>query len=144
ASRGPWGQTPIPRGQTPFHARVARRSLAGPRQWGLTPVLAVFRSRPARDLDSSVLSWSCDREGRALAPELHVDGIEGALLRDLDQRLARELEAREEAHHQQRHAPLRLEELRELDEGAGREASEDAAHVSAHRELLPGDAVVLR
>src|SRR5215831_6178840 len=61
---------------------------------------------------------SGDGEGRALALELHVDGVEGALLGDLDQRLACELQAREEAHHEHRHAAFGLEELRELHERA--------------------------
>src|SRR5512147_2200192 len=56
---------------------------------------------------------SDDRERLALAPQLHVDRVEGGLLGDLDERLARELEHGEEAHHQQRHAPLGLEEARE-------------------------------
>ena len=43
---------------------------------------------------------------RALGLEAHVDRIERALLRELDERLARELEEREEAHHQDGHAAL--------------------------------------
>src|SRR4051812_4533775 len=57
------------------------------------------------------VSSSGDRQRRALAAELHVDRIERRLLGDLDERLARELEAGEEAHHDDGGAPLGLEEL---------------------------------
>src|SRR5471032_1322097 len=53
------------------------------------------------------LMSSGNRQRGALGFELHVDGVEGCLLRDLDHRLAGELEEGEEAHHEERHAALR-------------------------------------
>src|SRR5260221_5360873 len=47
--------------------------------------------------------------------QFYVNRREALGLRDLHQQLARELQQREEGHHQHRHAALRLEQLAELE-----------------------------
>ena len=76
--------------------------------------------------------------------QFYVNRGEAFGLRDLDQELARELEQREKRHHEDRHAPLRLEQLRELENPALLQRAQDRAHVLAHRKLLARNAVVLR
>src|SRR5258708_10265327 len=112
--------------------------------WGPTPVCASSSGGGAGFSCSFRSLVSCDRQRGSLGIELYVNGVERGLLSDLDHRLRRELEEGEEAHHQDRHAAFRLEELGEFHELAGREALQYAAHVRAHRELLARDAVMAR
>src|SRR5262249_2924501 len=76
--------------------------------------------------------------------QFYVNRREAFGLRDLDQKLACKLEQRQEGDDQHRDAALRREELCELQDSALAQQPQDAAHVLAHRQLLAGDAVVLR
>src|SRR3954467_4276675 len=76
--------------------------------------------------------------------QFYVNRREAFSLRDLDQQLARELEHSEETHHQDGDAAPRLEQLGELQHPPFAQQAQDTAHVLAHRQLLAGDAVMLR
>src|SRR5258706_6461171 len=104
-----------------------------------------FTSSRSMECEESGFVWSFisgDCQCGALGPELHVDRIEGRLLRELHERFARELEEGEEGHHQERHAAVRIEELGELDVASAGERVHDPAHVRANGKLLARDLVV--
>src|SRR6185295_3806799 len=67
--------------------------------------------------------------------ELDVYGCIGGLLADVHQALARELEQRQQRHHQDGNAQFRIEQLGELDIVRLLQPAQNAAHVLAYRKL---------